>query len=484
MREKYFFKNQSSLKRKVIAGGLSAVFSAGMYGSYAGAMNLELGLGLGPNVVENKLPKQEDEIIEITYKKPEGQQGKVECRLKNSKIEFKMIEGDKRLGVDENDKNKYEGYWVSFHGYEGEKDNDIVGFIRDNFEKLDDFHYAGCMPFDISELIRFSKNKGNNLSLIKEDIIFEYLKYCKDVLKKSLKDSYEKICKNFEVGRSLDEESLEIFMIVLISKFPELEIEDFLSGDTKEEKIDDDIKKLLDILKKVKGNKSLSTAKNIEKGIGKFLGEQDDYANEFEKTHRKSRYKLYITLGVIAFLVFFLGGGTAVYFGTRDSKEEGLNPNESAKGNENKEQMNPKNVEKGKETENNDGQADPIVAETKSEGKSNAFRNVVLSTTGAVSTIGSAAVGIYAKNKSKSGAPGNTLKENKNAKNNSKSGALEKMVNKKKDTQTSLVYVDSKNMEKLPLKPGNENSNGNTRSKDSTLVPDEELNIPKDNKNK
>ena len=37
MSRKYFFKIQSSLQRKVIAGGLSAVFGAGMYGSYAGA---------------------------------------------------------------------------------------------------------------------------------------------------------------------------------------------------------------------------------------------------------------------------------------------------------------------------------------------------------------------------------------------------------------------------------------------------------------
>ena len=41
MHRKYFSKNQGVLSRKFIASGLSAVFSAGMFSSYAGAMEAE-----------------------------------------------------------------------------------------------------------------------------------------------------------------------------------------------------------------------------------------------------------------------------------------------------------------------------------------------------------------------------------------------------------------------------------------------------------
>jgi hypothetical protein len=41
MCRKYFFKNRGYLSRKFIASGLSAVFSAGMFSSYAGAMESE-----------------------------------------------------------------------------------------------------------------------------------------------------------------------------------------------------------------------------------------------------------------------------------------------------------------------------------------------------------------------------------------------------------------------------------------------------------
>ena len=43
MSRKYFFKSQSSLQRKFIAGGLAATFAFGTVGSgFAGAMNPEL----------------------------------------------------------------------------------------------------------------------------------------------------------------------------------------------------------------------------------------------------------------------------------------------------------------------------------------------------------------------------------------------------------------------------------------------------------
>lgn len=38
MYRKYFFKNEGILSRKFIVGGLAAVFSSGIFGSYAGAM--------------------------------------------------------------------------------------------------------------------------------------------------------------------------------------------------------------------------------------------------------------------------------------------------------------------------------------------------------------------------------------------------------------------------------------------------------------
>ena len=97
MKGKYFFKSQSSIQRKFIAGGLSAVFGAGVYGSYAGAMNP----GLNPIGVQdftqffNNLKTVNNQIRKIEYTNPEGQQGEVECRLKNGKIEIKMYGKDK-----------------------------------------------------------------------------------------------------------------------------------------------------------------------------------------------------------------------------------------------------------------------------------------------------------------------------------------------------------------------------------------------------
>ena len=41
MYRKYFFKNEGVLSRKFIVGGLAAVFSSGIFGSYVGAMSDE-----------------------------------------------------------------------------------------------------------------------------------------------------------------------------------------------------------------------------------------------------------------------------------------------------------------------------------------------------------------------------------------------------------------------------------------------------------
>ena len=42
MCRKYFSKNKGVLPRRFVASGLAAVFSAGMFGSYAGAMEPEM----------------------------------------------------------------------------------------------------------------------------------------------------------------------------------------------------------------------------------------------------------------------------------------------------------------------------------------------------------------------------------------------------------------------------------------------------------
>ena len=53
MEKKYFLKGQSSLQRKIVAGGLSVVFGVGVYGSYVGAM-----LQPAPLFSENELGKE------------------------------------------------------------------------------------------------------------------------------------------------------------------------------------------------------------------------------------------------------------------------------------------------------------------------------------------------------------------------------------------------------------------------------------------
>ena len=461
MKKKYFLKSQSNLQRKAIAGTLSAVFGAGMYGSYAGAMNPAPTGIMDFAQFFNNLEKagNEENIKKIEYTNLAGVKDEVECKFENNKIKFKMYGKEQFGGLAGN----YKGYWVSFRGYEGEKDNDVVGFIRDKFHTFGSFDYVGSSYFTINELISYSKKEEKTLSLTRDDIIFEYLKYCKNVLNKSLKDSYEVFFNNFEEENRLDKASLKIFMTVLVNKFPELKTEKYLNEICSE--IDttngegEKFKQLKDILEGLKANenKGSNTTTIIEEKKEELFEVQNDYADKFEKIHKKSRYKLYITLGII-FLILFLGGGAVILFSKRDSKEGSSKPDKSVKDNKNKEQIDPKNTKKDKETENDYGQAGPSVVETKIEGKSNVVRNVAIGTAGATATTSLVAAGIYAKNKSKSGVTEKTVKENKNTE--------------------ALVYVDSKKL----LETENKNSDDNT-SKDSTVASDEELNIAKDNEN-
>ncbi len=61
MYRKYFFKNEGVLSRKFIVGGLAAVFSSGIFGSYAGAMSDES--------FENVIEKDTlEEFIKLNFK--------------------------------------------------------------------------------------------------------------------------------------------------------------------------------------------------------------------------------------------------------------------------------------------------------------------------------------------------------------------------------------------------------------------------------
>lgn len=194
-----FFKNQSSLRRKVFSGGFAAIFCASAFGSCAKAMmdpNPKPLSNICKNKVENECTTQEgyfktlDEIPTegrentraIVYTDPNGDEKIVECRLRKGKIEFKIFEED-----------LFRDTWLFFRDYDVEKDNDVVGFIRDNWSLIDKLSYyiSKCEScemslekqgkfLDLSELISFANTaeKYRYESLDFQDIVFMYINNC------------------------------------------------------------------------------------------------------------------------------------------------------------------------------------------------------------------------------------------------------------------------------------------------------------------
>ena len=64
MYRKCFFKSKGGLSRKFVASGLSAVFSSGMFGSYAGAMQEEMSGTLPIKEINNSFSENDDDNFE------------------------------------------------------------------------------------------------------------------------------------------------------------------------------------------------------------------------------------------------------------------------------------------------------------------------------------------------------------------------------------------------------------------------------------
>ena len=70
MYRKYFFKNNGVLSRKFVASGLVAVFSSGIFGGYAGAMDSDVGKGtlIEKDILINNINQDNYKLTTLTVK--------------------------------------------------------------------------------------------------------------------------------------------------------------------------------------------------------------------------------------------------------------------------------------------------------------------------------------------------------------------------------------------------------------------------------
>ena len=96
MCRKYFFKNKGCLSRKFIASGLSAVFSAGMFSSYAGAMEEELFKDSGLDFEQFLKDDVEREKMGTNSRKRLLENFSIEAYVQNYANEYDRLIGEKK----------------------------------------------------------------------------------------------------------------------------------------------------------------------------------------------------------------------------------------------------------------------------------------------------------------------------------------------------------------------------------------------------
>lgn len=194
MKKKYFFKNQSSLRRQFIAGGLTAAFAFSTVGSgFAEAMEQEFCLNLEKLGVY--LSKETTEKI---YNYGGNKNNRAELVKKGIYTRYLGFETVGTVG--ETSLKKPEKEIFDFK----EGDKEIVDFIEINWEEIDKLfpkfvEICESVYFpgeDFPEKVKYIFGEGlvkeKKFPALRRDLIFQYFKYCKelfneDCLEKGLK---------------------------------------------------------------------------------------------------------------------------------------------------------------------------------------------------------------------------------------------------------------------------------------------------------
>ena len=138
MYRKYFFKNKGVLSRKFVASGLAAVFSAGMFGSYAGAMKHELNNNFNNIKTENEFSEKDKNAIGtfvfLSLKKDGNVEENFSCNNFNLKNEY-TISSITAIGEDKEQLEKFFIKIVKLY-YKYKYVNNGVSYKYNSFKKI------------------------------------------------------------------------------------------------------------------------------------------------------------------------------------------------------------------------------------------------------------------------------------------------------------------------------------------------------------
>ena len=137
MYREYFFKNKGVLSRKFVASGLAAVFSAGMFGSYAGAMKHELNNNFNNIKTENEFSEKDKNAIEtfvfLSFKKGGNVEENFSWNGFNLKNKY-TIDSITAIGEDKEELEKFFIEIVKL--YYKYADNGTIYYEYNSFDKL------------------------------------------------------------------------------------------------------------------------------------------------------------------------------------------------------------------------------------------------------------------------------------------------------------------------------------------------------------